>query len=280
MFENLNSFNAGDNKKLFELIDNFDYEELQSFIQNEDNEIWNIFSEDNKNCLHYTCEKGNEKMIVFIVTQLKIRLGINTDIKNNIFDNFKNVNIFKYFMNSKTKEEGYTPLHYAILSYNTWIQINPQQNINIILFLLSNYAEPTIKTKLNQNVLHLCAISNNTNALVLFKEKYKLNINEKDSLLKTPLHYSAEKKNYEILNILINYENIDINSKDNNGNTPLHYSINNNHQRAIKKLIQYNADINIKNKNKKTLLQLGLNSLNNDIKNIFTKKNNISAIIF
>jgi ankyrin repeat protein len=72
---------------------------------------------------------------------------------------------------------------------------------------------------------------------VLFKEKYQININEKDSKLKTPLHYCAINKNYEILNILINYENIDINCRDNNGNTPLHYSIDTDHQRAIKKLI-------------------------------------------
>ena len=280
MIEKLNSFKVGKNKKLFELIDDFDYKELQSFIQNEDNEIWNIFIEDNKNCLHYTCERGNEKMIVFIITQLKIRLGINPDF-NNIYDDFnKKLNIFKYFMNSKSKKEGYTPLHYAILSFDSCIQINTQQNINIIYFLLSNFADPKIKTNLNQNVLHLCAISSNTNGLVLFKEKYQLDINEKDSLLKTPLHYCTEKDNYDILNILINYENIEINCIDKEGNTPLHYSVYNEHQRAIKKLIQYHSNINIKNKNKKTPLQLGLNSINNNIKKIFTKKTILEQLFF
>ena len=281
MINKIKAFNPGKHKKLFELIDSYNYKELSSFIQDEDNEIWNIFIDDNKNCLHYACEKGDEKMIIFIITQLKIRLGINNyfNINNNIL--ITNINIFKYFINSKTTKEGYTPLHYAILSFDSCPQIDPLQNINIIKFLLSNYADPEIKTKTNQNVLHLCAISSNTNALVLFKEKYLININSKDDELKTPLHYCAEKENYESLNILINYENIDVNCIDKSGNTPIHYSISNNHARAIKKLIQYHADINIKTKkNKQSPLELGLNSLNNNIKEIFTKKTFIQQIFF
>ena len=280
MKENLDSSNKEEKNQLFDLIDNYKYKELSSYIQQEDNKIWNIFIEDNKNCLHYTCEKGNEKMAIFVITQLKIRLGLNSNFEN-INDNFSNnLNILKYFINSKTKKEGYTPLHYAILSFNTSILVNSQENINFIKFLLLNHSDHNIKTGKNQNLLHLCAISNNSNALVLFKEKYLLNINEKDDQMKTPLHYSIEKNNYEILNILINYENIDINSKDKDGNTPIHYAIFNNNERAIKKLIQYHADINIKNKENKTPLELGLNSKNKKISNIFTKKTLLQQLFF
>jgi len=283
MIDQINDFTIGENiekNELFKLIDNYNYKELSSYIQDEDNEIWNIFVEDNKNCLHYACQNGSLKMIIFIITQLKIRLGINSYF-NGITDScMNNINILKYFVNSQTRKEGYTPLHYAILSFNSFIEINPQQNINMIKFLLLNYADPNIKTKLNQNVLHLCAISNNTNALVLFKEKYLININEKDNQSKTPLHYSVEKKNYEILNILINYQNIEVNPIDKDGNTPLHYAIFNSHARSIKKLIQYHANINIKNKNKNTPLELGLNSINNEIKNIFTKKTLMQQLFF
>ena len=265
MKSSLNSHNSKDKKELFKLIDNYNYKELSSYIQDKNNEIWNIFIEDNKNCLHYTCEKGDEKMIVFIIIQLKIRLGIN-DCFNNKSDNLiKNINIFKYFINSKAKSNGYTPLHYAILSYDSLFQLSTQQNINIIKFLLSNYADIKIKTKSNQNVLHLCAISNNTNALVLFKEKYLININEKDDQLKTPLHYCAEKNNYECLNILINYKDIDVDCIDIKGNTPLHYAIINSHSKTIKKLIQYCANINIKTRKNKSSPKA---------------KNNISTIIF
>ena len=267
--------------ELFELIDDYNFTELSSYIQDEKNEIWNILIEDNKNCLHYTCEKGNDKMIIFIITQLKIRLGINSNFitKNDIYD--KNINLFKYFINSQTKNQGYTPLHFAILSFSTCIHISPQQNINIIKYLLLNYSDPELKTKLNQNVLHLCAISNNTNALVLFKEKYLIDINSKDNYLKTPLHYASEKNSYEILNILVNYENIEINPIDKNGNTPIHYAISNNNPRAIKKLIQYHADLDKRTKkNRITPLQLGLNSTNAKIRNIFTKKTFFENIFF
>ena len=280
MLEEINTYREGEKNKLFELIDNNQYKELSTFIQDEGNEIWNIFIDDKINCLHYTCKKGELKMIIFIITQLKIRLGLNSFF-NNINDNYKNnLNIFKYFINSKTKGEGYTPLHYAILSFNNYREENSQQNINIIKFLLSNYADPNLTTKTNQTVLHLCAMSNNTNGLVLFKEKYLFDINAKDDQLKTPLHYSIEKNNYEILNILINYQNININQIDKNGNTPIFYAIYNNHSSAIKKLIQYHANINIRNKNKKTPLQLGLNSINNNIKNIFTKKTLMQQLFF
>ena len=281
MKSSLNSHNSKDKKELFKLIDNYNYKELSSYIQDKNNEIWNIFIEDNKNCLHYTCEKGDEKMIVFIIIQLKIRLGIN-DCFNNKSDNLiKNINIFKYFINSKAKSNGYTPLHYAILSYDSLFQLSTQQNINIIKFLLSNYADIKIKTKSNQNVLHLCAISNNTNALVLFKEKYLININEKDDQLKTPLHYCAEKNNYECLNILINYKDIDVDCIDIKGNTPLHYAIINSHSKTIKKLIQYCANINIKTrKNKSSPKELGLKSLDKEIRNIFEPKTIYQQLFF
>ena len=237
-----------DKPELFELIDNYDFTALSSYIQDTKNEIWNIVIEDNKNCLHYACENGNEKMIIFIITQLKIRLGINSYFitKSDTYD--KNINLFKYFVNSQTKNQGYTPLHLAILSFSSSLYVTYQQNINIIKFLLENNADPGINTKQNQNVLHLCAISNNANALVLFKEKYLININSKDNSLKTPLHYAAEKNSYNILDILVNYENIDISPVDKNGNTPIHYAINNTNIRAIKKLIQYHADLNIRTK--------------------------------
>ena len=263
MIDQIDTFIPKENKKIFELIDNDKFQELSSFIQDEENEIWNIYTEDKKNLLHYACEIGKEKIIKLIITQLKIRLGINTYFNNNINDNFSNsLSLFKYFINSKTKNEGYTPLHLAILSFSSYININSQQNINIIKFLLLNHADPYIKTNSDLNVLHLCAISNNTNALVLFKEKYLFDINAKDAQLKTPLHYSTEKNNYEILNILINYEGIDVNPIDKDGNTPIHYAIFNNHSRAIKKLIQYHAKLNIRNKNRRTALELGLNSIN------------------
>ena len=280
MIDQIDTFIPKENKKIFELIDNDKFQELSSFIQDEENEIWNIYTEDKKNLLHYACEIGKEKIIKLIITQLKIRLGINTYF-NNINDNFSNsLSLFKYFINSKTKKEGYTPLHLAILSFSSYLNINSQQNINIIKFLLLNHADPYIKTNSDLNVLHLCAISNNTNALVLFKEKYLFDINAKDAQLKTPLHYSTEKNNYEILNILINYEGIDVNPIDKDGNTPIHYAIFNNHSRAIKKLIQYHAKLNIRNKNKRTALELGLNSINNNIRNIFTKKTFMEQIFF
>ena len=275
------SFHKDEKPKLFELIDDYNYTELSSYIQDQNNEIWNILIEDNKNCLHYTCEKGMDKMIIFIITQLKIRLGINSNFitKNDTYD--KNMNLFKYFINAQTKNQGYIPLHLAILSLSSCIHLSQQQNINIIKFLLTNYSNYEIKTKSNQNLLHLCAISNNTNALVLFKEKYLININSKDNLLKTPLHYAAEKNNYEILNILLNYENIEIDPIDKNGNTPIHYAINNNNSRAIKKLIQYNANLGVKTKkNKISPLELGLNSSNNSIKNIFKKKTFFENLFF
>lgn len=281
MKSSLNSQSPKDQKELFKLIDNNNYKELSSYIQDKNNDIWNIFIEDNKNCLHYSCEKGDEKMIIFIIIQLKIRLGINDHFNNKSDSLIKNINIFKYFINSKTKNNGYTPLHYAILSYDSLFQLSTQQNINIIKFLLSNYADVKIKTKSNQNVLHLCAISNNTNALVLFKEKYLTNINEKDDQMKTPLHYCVERNNYECLNILINYKDIDVNCIDNKGNTPLHYAIINNHSKTIKKLIQYCADINIKTKNNKlTPKELGLKSLDNDIRNIFESKTIYRQLFF
>ena len=130
------SFHKEEKPKLFELIDDYNYIELSSYIQDKNNEIWNILIEDNKNCLHYTCEQGNDKMIIFIITQLKIRLGINSNFitNNDAYD--KNINLFKYFINSRTKNQGYTPLHLAILSLSSCIHLTQQQNIIYVLLAI------------------------------------------------------------------------------------------------------------------------------------------------
>ena len=61
----------------------------------------------------------------------------------------------------------------------------------------------------------------------------------------------------------------------------IHYAINNNNSRAIKKLIQYNANLGVKTKkNKISPLELGLNSSNNSIKNIFKKKTFFENLFF
>ena len=274
--------------ELFNLIDHHKIAELSAYIQDENNKIWKEKIENNKNCLHYICEKGNKSMIVFILSQLKIRLGIPdylllSDLheNKNINPDLQNkVNIYKVFINSTTLKEGYTPLHYLILSFGKSLQMNSKDNISLIKFLIDNGADVSIKTKTNQNVLHLSCISNNTNALVLFKEKYFIDINSTDIFSKTPLHYCTENKNYEALFILINYPEININCVDNRFNTPLHYSIKNAHVRAIKKLIQYLADLNIKNSGNKTPYELGINSIDDRVRNIFTKKNIFEHLFF
>ena len=284
----ISTFKSNANPKLFDLINHYKNSELSTYIQDEKNKIWNETIANNKNCLHYTCEKGNKQMIVFILTQLKIRLGIpdylllsNNIENNNINPDLQNkINIFKIFINSTTQKEGYTPLHYLILSFGKSIQMTSKDNLMLIKFLIDNGADISINTKTNQNVLHLSCISNNTNALVLFKEKYFIDISSTDIFLKTPLHYCTEYKNYETLYILINYPEININCFDNHRDTPLHYAVKNTHVRAVKKLIQYLADINFKNNGNKSPYELGINSIDERIRNIFTKKNIFAQLFF
>jgi hypothetical protein len=75
----------------------------------------------------------------------------------------------------------------------------------------------------------------------------------------TPLHYACYFGSRRVIDLLLDYK-AEVNIKDNDGNTPLHYAINSGCHRTIKKLLIRGARKDIKNLEDKTAYNLAIDT--------------------
>ncbi len=115
---------------------------------------------------------------------------------------------------NKRCHSGYTPIHYASF----------RGNIDLIEILIENGADYYIKSLKGLNVLHLASQGDRVESLIFFKEKYKMDISEKDFNGSTPLHWACFTGSENCLNFLLTWTN-NINIKENLGYTPLHLAV-------------------------------------------------------
>ena len=113
------------------------------------------------------------------------------------------------------------------------------------------------------NIIHMASQSDCANVIVYFKEKYKFNLFDNDDLNNNSLHWacsSGSKSALDYLLLYINKENNNeniINSVNNQGQTALHITIlTTGSVSTIKKLIKKNIDINIKDNNGLSVIDL------------------------
>ena len=126
----------------------------------------------------------------------------------------------------------------------------------------------------------MAAKGNQTSSLIYFKEKYFQNIESRDINESTPLHLACEKGSENVVNFLLSF-NIDINCQDKFGRTPLFICVVFNQKNISKKLIQKNADFNIKDFNEKlSPKDKVFQSYNKEFINIFRKRNLCEILFF
>ena len=136
-----------------------------------------------------------------MIEQLKRRLGLDAPI------------ILKKWVNAKS-DNGYTALHFA--SY--------RGNYDMISSLIDEGAEVEAINNEGLNVLHLASQNNQPLSLVLFKEKYSMNLLSVDDVGSTPLHWAAYTGSKEALVYLLSW-NVNVNAQDKQGLTPLHLAV-------------------------------------------------------
>jgi len=83
-----------------------------------------------------------------------------------------------------------------------------------------------------------------------------INVNARDNSLRTALHFASQGGYFEVVNLLLGDPNIGIDKQDIFGDTPLHNALLGNHLDVAQRLINANADVNIKNQNGKKALDL------------------------
>ena len=115
--------------------------------------------------------------------------------------------------------------------------------------------------KQNENDIFLEKIyTNNINTIKSFIESHKdkIDINEPDIFNKTILYYVVQNGNTDLFDIIIRKFNVDVNIivDCNTNNTSLHIATLNRNSKLERKLIQYGARCDIKNKEGLTQLEL------------------------
>ena len=203
---------------IFELIQNRKIDEINFFLQNPNNKIWEYKQENNLNVLHKACFLNYDEIIIAIINETKARL-------------ISNKQKFDEFINEVEETEGFTPLHYSSF----------RGNIKICSILIENGANINKLSIHNYNMIHMAAKGNQPGTIVFFKEKYLQKIEALDDKGCTPLHLAVQFGSEAALLFLLAF-GVNVNYKDNKGYTPLHYAVKYNRLKIAKKLIQRGAN--------------------------------------
>jgi palmitoyltransferase len=136
-------------------------------------------------------------------------------------------------------------------------------NIKIMEKMISLGVKYDCVNNAGLNIIHMAAQSDSANVIVYFKEKYKINLFKNDDLNNNSLHWacsSGSKSAVDYLLLYINKENNNeniVNAVNSQGQSALHITVlTTGSVSTIKKLIKKNIDINIKDNNGLSVLDL------------------------
>lgn len=164
------------------------------------------------------------------------------------------------FINYQTIQ-GFTALHYASF----------RGSISSIKVLIQNGADYNILNFKSLSVIHLAAQGNQPNSLCYFKEKYKMNIESRDSLNSTPLNWACYTGSEIAVKYLLSW-GVNQNSKDKEGLTPLHLAVISNKEKIIVQLLHMGADRKLKNRKGQTAYDLAIQNNKQAIADLFRNK--------
>lgn len=158
---------------------------------------------------------------------------------------------------SMKDREGNTPILFAAFRGNLEI-------VKELVDLGVNYEN---RNRAGLNIIHMAAQSDNPNIIVYFKEKYNMNLFEKDEQGNSSLHWACSSGSKMALDYLLSYiteeaKNLDvINAVNYQGQTALHITIlTTGSISSIKKLIKKGIDFTIKDKNNLDVFELVKNN--------------------
>ena len=155
--------------------------------------------------------------------------------------------------------QGNTALLYAVF----------KGNYDIVKTLIENGSDYKMRNFMGLSVMHMCAQGDKPSLLIYFKDKYNLDIYDRDFNGNTPLHWAVNSASENSINFLISWMK-NINFVDKKGQTPLHIAIHTLRPKLIKKLLYKGADLYIKNKNGESVYDIiSENNDNKEFENVF-----------
>ena len=234
--------------EFFDALNKNDVEKVKSFFMDPGFKVWQLKDENNYTALHFSVLKNNYELTLFIIDELKKRIGMS------------NIQTLENFINSKNKE-GITPLHYAVSN----------GNIEILQLLKKFGANLDAVTNTGKNIMHIAAGSNQPSMLIYLLLNEAQDISSVDENGSTPLHWACYYGGEEAVNYLLSLK-VDINAQDKEKYTPLHLAVSHNTIGIVKLLLHNGADKNILNKYNELPLDIAKKKNYQEIVNILTNK--------
>ena len=163
---------------------------------------------------------------------------------NTILTTLVNYNLPKavnYFISTVKSYKKLFPEYLAYINkkngkgYNALLYSAFRGNLTIFTKLMENGADiQTSTTSHGVNALHLAAQGNYPNIIIYLIEKYGININSQDNKGNSALHWAVYMNSPQAVNYLIYYK-IDINLRDNDNETALDIALRRNNFSLVKK---------------------------------------------
>ena len=153
-------------------------------------------------------------------------------------------NELKSYVNKPDKDSN-TPLLYAAF----------KGSYDKVECLIKNGAKVEMRNFMGLSVMHMAAEGDKPNMLIYFKEKYGMNVNDRDYPGNTPLHWACHMAAENSINFLLSWIN-DINIVDKKGQTPLHLGIYYLRPKIIKKWLRKGADVNLKDSSGRSVIDI------------------------
>ena len=145
------------------------------------------------------------------------------------------------------------------------LAVTLKDNEEIISCLIQNGADVNLKNIKGQTPLHLACGKNRVENINVLLSEPKINYNPIDYLGFTPLIKACASQAYDVVKTLLRSNEININFQDKIGNTALHYLCEDEKFDIAIEIIKKGGDVNIKNNDGKTSLDL---IKTEDVKNI------------
>ncbi len=239
---NLNSF------EFFEALNKGEIEKVKSFFYDPSIKIWLFKDENNYTALHFSVLKNNFDLTIFIIEELKKKMGMSAAQK------------LENFINEKNKE-GITALHYAVSN----------GNIKMVEFLKKCGANLDAVTNTGKNIMHIAAGSNQPSMLIYLFLYEAQDITSVDENGSTPLHWACYYSAEESVNYILSLK-VDVNAQDKEKFTPLHLAVSNNSINIVRLLLQKEADKKIANNNNELPIDIAHKKHYQEIEDILSNK--------
>ena len=138
--------------------------------------------------------------------------------------------------------DGNTAIHYAAY----------RGNMDIVKLLIKYGADYQKKNNSGLNVMHMAAQGDRPNILIYFKDKYNMDINQKDFNGSTPLHWACHLGSEKAVTFILSWTD-DIDIQDTKGKTALYLAVQATRVKIIQKLIRKGADTYIRDNTQKNI---------------------------